>query len=103
MAILAFNKPGMKRILHESSSGRAFTPAELIGFLARYMHLEDISWVRNRVRTVGRETVGFINFKVTGEAKNHMNYQHLRDDLKGIRLARGGGVAARRRQECFWR
>lgn len=81
----------MKRILQDSGgsggSGRAFSPAELIGFLARYMHLEDIKWVRHRVRTVGRKTVGFINFKVTGEA-NQQNYQHLRDDLKGIRLAR---------------
>ena len=87
VAILAFNKPGMKRILHESGGGRVFTAEELIGFLARYMQLDDIQWVRHRVRTVGKTTVGLINFKVVGEA-NQQTYQHLRDDLKGIRLAR---------------
>jgi hypothetical protein len=84
---MAFNKPGMKQIIQSSGSGRTFSATELVGFLARFMHLDNIRWVRNRVRTTGKESVGLINFKVTGE-KNIKNFQNLRDDLKGLRLAR---------------
>eukprot|EP00603_Paraphysomonas_imperforata_P003074 CAMPEP_0114427970 /NCGR_PEP_ID=MMETSP0103-20121206/8666_1 /TAXON_ID=37642 ORGANISM="Paraphysomonas imperforata, Strain PA2" /NCGR_SAMPLE_ID=MMETSP0103 /ASSEMBLY_ACC=CAM_ASM_000201 /LENGTH=779 /DNA_ID=CAMNT_0001597135 /DNA_START=306 /DNA_END=2645 /DNA_ORIENTATION=+ len=87
IAILAFNKPGMKRIMQASGSGRTFNSGELVGFLARFMHLDDVQWVRNRIRTTGKETVGLINFKAGGE-KNFKNFQNLRDDLRGLRLAR---------------
>ena len=77
----------MKRLLKSSSSKQDFYADDHVNLLVRYMRLDDIKWVRNRIRTVGRETVGLLNFKVKGE-RNNRSLQYLRDDLQGIRLAR---------------
>lgn len=110
IAILAFNKPGIRRMLvvgndttasSASARGEATTggageggggdrmppPQELIGMLAKYMHLDDFDWVRNRVRTVGKATVSMINSRSAGE-KNLTTKNTLREDLKGTRLAK---------------
>jgi hypothetical protein len=90
IAILAFNKPGIRRmILSDNTTGSAMMPtaAALVGMLAKYLHLEDLEWVRQRVRTVGKTTVSMINSRSAGE-KNLLTKNNLREDLKGTRLAK---------------
>lgn len=88
IAILAFNKPGIRRIiLSNSAQGVMPMSTELVGMLAKYMHLDDIEWTRNRVRTVGKTTVSMINSRSAGE-KNLLTRNNLREDLKGVRLAK---------------
>lgn len=90
IAILAFNKPGIRRMIlsnRAAEGGSMPSPTELIGMLAKYMHLDDLDWVRNRVRTVGKATVSMINSRSAGE-KNLLTKNNLREDLKGTRLAK---------------
>lgn len=90
IAILAFNKPGIRRMIinnRKDVGGIMPSPTELIGMLAKYLHLDDIDWVRNRVRTVGKATVSMINSRSAGE-KNLLTKNNLREDLKGTRLAK---------------
>lgn len=86
IALLAFNKPGMKRLII-ISNGVMPSIHDQIFSLAIYLHLDDETWVKNRIRTTGRETVGRLNFRSVGE-KNTEKVAELREDLKGKRFAR---------------
>jgi hypothetical protein len=84
MAILAFNKPGMKKLIIQAN-GTMPTMIEQVNSFAMYLHLNDIDYVRNRIRTVGRETLGALNYRSQGET-NVQTRINLRDDVKGKRL-----------------
>lgn len=84
MAVMAFNKPGMKKIILKSTGNMPSLNAQVESF-AMYLHLDDMNWVRNRIHTVGRETIGAINYRSQGEV-NLQTKLNLKNDLKGKRL-----------------
>ena len=97
IAILAFNKPGIRQMIMQDG-GNMPQSTELIGMLAKYLHLDDIEWVKNRIRTVGKATVSMINSRCAGEL-NLLTKNTLREDLKGTRLAKI--LSVERNEECI--
>ena len=93
MAILGFNKPGIRNIILSTNNNKEqgqeeLSTEDMISLLARYMHLDDVVWVRNRIKTVGKDTVSLINDRDVDQSGQERHYQYLRDDLMGLRLAR---------------
>ena len=86
MAVLAYNKPGMRRLIL-NTNGLMPSPADLVETLCHFMHLDDFGWVKDRLNTVGRESVRNHNFRTVGE-KNETLRGELREDVKGSRFSR---------------
>ena len=85
MAILAYNKPGMRRLIL-NTNGTMPSASDLVETLCHYMHLDDFAWVKERLNTTGRESVRNHNFRSVGE-RNESSKTELRDDVKGSRFA----------------
>ncbi len=85
MAILAYNKPGMRRLIL-NANGTMPPAKDLVEILCHYMHLDDFTWVKERLNTVGRESVRNHNFRSKGE-RNEAAKGELRDDVKGARFS----------------
>jgi len=85
MAIMAYNKPGMKRLIL-GTTGVMPSPADLVETLCHFMHLDDFGWVKERLNTTGRDSVRQHNFRSAGE-KNEVAKSELRNDVKGTRFA----------------
>jgi hypothetical protein len=85
VAILIFNKPLVKKI-STKSTGKMPTFKDQINGLASYLHLDDMHWVRERIHTVGAESVRMVNSRSAGEV-NHHTKVNLRNDLKARRVS----------------
>ena len=68
MAIFSYNKAGFKRLIL-NSVGTMPTPQQLVSYFAKYLHLDDIQWVRHHIKTVGRQTQRDVNFRSVDEKK----------------------------------
>jgi hypothetical protein len=88
IAILTFNKPLIQRVVltaRGGESGKMPSYEEQILSLSHYLHLDDYNWVKNRLHTVGAQSVSLINAR-SGEI-NPSQIASLRDDVKGKRIA----------------
>ena len=68
MAIFSYNKAGFKRLIL-NTVGTMPTPQQIVSYFAKYLHLDDIQWVRNHINTVGRQTQRDVNFRSADEKK----------------------------------
>lgn len=62
MALLAYHKPGLKKLI---ISMEGFMPknTEIVDCFCNFLHLHDVKYIANHLRTVGRQTQGEINFR----------------------------------------
>lgn len=87
IAVLTYNKPGIRKMLI-STHGAMPSITDQIHGLAAYLHLDDIKWVRNRVKTISTATVSKINARSEGDPKNPQTRIELRADLHAKRLSK---------------
>lgn len=62
MALLAYHKPGLKKLI---ISMEGFMPknTEIVDCFCNFLHLHDVKYIVNHLRTIGRQTQGDINFR----------------------------------------
>jgi len=70
VSLLAYGKAGFRRRLAAELGVRPYEVAleDMVEGFCKDMHLYDIQWVRNFLRTTSRETVGRINYRSAGES-----------------------------------
>jgi hypothetical protein len=86
MALFAYNKVGMKRMIL-AVTGFFPSPSELISSLCEHCHFHDFPYVQSRIRSVGRETQGALNFRSSDDNNNRARAE-IRIDLRAKYLAR---------------
>jgi hypothetical protein len=85
-AILAYNRSGMRRLI--LTSGSMPNQSELIEMFCRHMHLDDYSYIRNKILTVGAARVINQNRKANDGEHNDELLKELREDIDAKRLAK---------------
>lgn len=84
-SIIAYNRPGMRRLIL-NSNGQMPSHERLVEMVARTMKLYDYSYVKDRIRTLGKDRV--INQNRGVDGSNEELKRELREDLEAKRLAR---------------
>jgi len=85
VAILAYNRPGMRRLIL-NANGIMPSQKDLIETFCRFLHFDDFAWVQNKILTAGKERIRNQTMLAVGEA-NQAIKSELRDDVKGKRMA----------------
>lgn len=66
VALCAYHKPGLKKLII-STNGFMPKNSKIIESFCSFLRLYDSDWVQNFLRTEGRETQGFYNYRSVGE------------------------------------
>jgi hypothetical protein len=85
IAIIAYNRSGMRRLIL-NSNGKMPSQLELVEMLCKHMKLDDYSFVRDQINTIGRARVKSENYSNLAE-RNEGFKKELRLDLNAKRLA----------------
>ena len=85
-AILAYNRPGMRRLIL-NTHGTMPSQTELVEMIARHMHLDDYALIKEKINTTGMSRVKSLNSRGRGEVNEELK-KELREDLNARRLAR---------------
>lgn len=66
MALCAYHKPGLKKLII-STNGFMPKNSKIIESFCSFLRLYDSDWIQNFLRTEGRDTQGFYNYRSAGE------------------------------------
>lgn len=86
MAVVAYNKPIMMQLL-QMEHGYMPPACDLVNAFINYLRLGDYAWVKNRIETVGRETVRLMNGRSVGEVDPNAK-ANLRNEVAAKRLSK---------------
>ena len=99
MALFAYNKRGMKRMI-EAVSGSFPPPEQLVKFFCTYCHLDDYSKVKYIIRTVGMATQGALNYRSANETNLRAREEQL-IDLRAKAVMRQAMLEAKEQEAEF--
>ena len=87
-AIIAYNRQGMRRLLENSTNGFP-SQKELIEMFCRHMHLDDYSFVKDRINTTGKRREQSLSGKFERNSMINLDLRNeLREDLTAKRVAK---------------
>lgn len=78
MALYAYSKRGMKRMIM-AVNGHFPPPAMLVRYFCTYCNFDDYGKVKTRIRTVGAETQGALNFRSSNETNVRAREEQIID------------------------
>jgi hypothetical protein len=92
LAVCAFCKNGLRNMMTKVH-GFSLNARHAVDYFCKYLHLEDVHWVKRHINIVGKESQGARNYRSHGEV-DEQAMAHLAEDREVARLLHKGKMSA---------